>query len=43
VEEEFGVHFELDDLESTAFMSLDEFAAEVCARLAGAAAAGGAR
>lgn len=43
VEEEFGVKFELDDMEDAALMSLDEFAAEVCARLAGTGALGGAR
>jgi len=43
VEEEFGVVFELDDMEGTALMSLDEFAAEVCARRAGTSAVGGGR
>ena len=43
VEEEFGVKFELDDMEDAALMSLDEFAAEVSARLAGTGVAGGAR
>jgi acyl carrier protein len=43
VEEEFGVVFELDDMEYTALMSLDEFAAEVRKRLAGTSAVGGAR
>ena len=43
VEEEFGVVFELDDMEYTALMSLDEFAAEVRTRLAKTGAAGGAR
>ena len=43
VEEEFGVVFELDDMEYTALMSLDEFAAEVLKRLAGTSTVGGAR
>ncbi|GAA4873021.1 acyl carrier protein [Kitasatospora terrestris] len=34
VEEEFGVRFELDDMESTALMTIDEFAAEVAGRIA---------
>lgn len=34
VEEEFGVRFELDDMEHTALMTLDEFTAEVAQRLA---------
>jgi len=33
VEEEFGVRFELDDMESTALMTIDEFSAEVAARI----------
>ncbi|WNI19414.1 phosphopantetheine-binding protein [Actinacidiphila sp. ITFR-21] len=36
VEEEYGVHFELDDMEHTALMTLDEFTAEVAQRLAAA-------
>lgn len=43
VEEEFGVVFELDDMEYTALMSLDEFAAEVRTRLAKTSPVGGAR
>ena len=43
VEEEFAVRFELDDMEGTALMSLDEFAAEVLKRLAGTSTVGGAR
>jgi acyl carrier protein len=43
VEEKFGVTFELDDMEGAALMNLDEFAAEVCARVAGLTALGGAR
>lgn len=43
VEEEFGVHFDLDDMEATALMSLDEFTAEVIARLAGSTTIGSAR
>jgi acyl carrier protein len=43
VEEEFGVRFELDDMESTALMTIDEFTAEVAGRIAaGAAPVGGA-
>ncbi|RKE22661.1 acyl carrier protein [Streptomyces sp. TLI_171] len=34
VEEEFGIRFELDDMESTALMTIDEFSAEVAARVA---------
>lgn len=34
VEEEFGVRFELDDMEHTALMTLDEFASSVAERLA---------
>ncbi|MFJ1754123.1 acyl carrier protein [Kitasatospora sp. NPDC088134] len=33
VEEEFGIRFELDDMESTALMTIDEFSAEVAARI----------
>jgi acyl carrier protein len=33
VEEEFGVRFELDDMESTALMTIDEFTAEVARRV----------
>ncbi|WP_033217454.1 acyl carrier protein [Kitasatospora phosalacinea] len=34
VEEEFGIRFELDDMESTALMTVDEFSAEVAGRIA---------
>lgn len=34
VEEEFGIRFELDDMESTALMTIDEFSAEVADRIA---------
>lgn len=34
VEEEFAIRFELDDMETTALMTLDEFAAEVAGRIA---------
>lgn len=34
VEEEFGVEFSDDDMESTALMTLDEFTAEVAQRAA---------
>lgn len=37
VEEEYGVKFELDDMESTALMTLDEFAAHVESRASGSA------
>lgn len=40
VEAEFGVVFELDDMESTALMTVDGFAAEVSSRRAAAAAGG---
>jgi acyl carrier protein len=47
VEDEYGVRFELDDMETTALMSIDEFAAEVESRVAagavGGSAVGGAR
>ena len=47
VEDEFGVRFELDEMETTALMGLDEFVAEVDARIAraatAAATAGGAK
>lgn len=36
VEEEFGVRFDLDDMESTALMTIEEFTASVAARLAAA-------
>jgi len=34
VEEKYGVPFDLDDMEHTALMTLDEFTAEVATRLA---------
>lgn len=37
VEEEYSVKFELDDMESTALMSIDEFTAEVESRMDGSA------
>ncbi|HEV2343404.1 MAG TPA: acyl carrier protein [Actinocrinis sp.] len=37
VEEEYGVKFELDDMESTALMTIDEFTAEVDSRMNGTA------
>ncbi len=36
VEEEYGVKFDLDDMESTALMTLDQFTADVADRLAAA-------
>ncbi|KQV12059.1 MULTISPECIES: phosphopantetheine-binding protein [unclassified Kitasatospora] len=36
VEEEYGVKFDLDDMESTALMTLDQFTADVANRLAAA-------
>jgi acyl carrier protein len=39
VEDEYGVKFDLDEMESTAMMTLDEFTADVAARIAAAAAA----
>ncbi len=41
VEEEFGVRFDLDDMESTALMTIDEFTAHVAGRIAATATAGG--
>ncbi|MFC1411624.1 acyl carrier protein [Streptacidiphilus sp. N1-12] len=38
VEDEFGVKFDLDEMENTALMTLDEFTADVAARIAAAAA-----
>jgi acyl carrier protein len=37
VEEEFKVKFELDDMESTALMTVDEFTTEVASRMDGKA------
>ncbi|MET8701177.1 phosphopantetheine-binding protein [Kitasatospora sp. NPDC058032] len=34
VEDEYGVKFDLDEMESTALMTLDEFTADVAARIA---------
>ena len=34
VEDEFGIKFDLDEMEGTALMTLDEFTADVAARLA---------
>lgn len=42
VEEEYSVKFELDDMESTALMTIDEFTAEVASRMDGSAAVGSA-
>ncbi|MFJ9518585.1 phosphopantetheine-binding protein [Kitasatospora sp. NPDC101801] len=36
VEEEYGVKFDLDDMEGTALMTLDQFTADVANRLAAA-------
>lgn len=36
VEDAFGVRFDLDEMESTAMMTLDEFAAEVAGRITAA-------
>jgi len=37
VEEQYEIKFSLDDMESTALMTLDEFTAEVAARISGSA------
>lgn len=37
VEEEYEIKFSMDDMETTALMTLDEFTAEVAARVAGTA------
>ncbi|MFJ3788891.1 acyl carrier protein [Kitasatospora sp. NPDC090091] len=37
VEDEFGVKFDMDEMESTAMMTLDEFTADVAARIAATA------
>jgi acyl carrier protein len=39
VEDEFGVKFDLDEMEGTALMTLDEFTADVVARIAAASPA----
>ena len=36
VEDEFGVKFDLDEMEGTALMTLDEFTADVATRIAAA-------
>ncbi|WP_406194092.1 phosphopantetheine-binding protein [Kitasatospora sp. NBC_01560] len=41
VEDEFGVKFDLDEMESTALMTLDQFTADVAARVAATAATAG--
>ncbi|MFD7903341.1 phosphopantetheine-binding protein [Kitasatospora sp. NPDC059747] len=38
VEDEFGVKFDLDEMETTAMMTLDEFTADVVRRIAAAGA-----
>ena len=40
VEDEYGIKFDLDEMESTALMTLDQFTADVAARIAAAAPAG---
>ena len=37
VEEQYAIKFSLDDMEETALMTLDEFTAEVAARISGSA------
>ena len=37
VEEEYEIKFSVDDMESTALMTLDQFTAEVAARISGSA------
>ncbi|MBP0449342.1 MULTISPECIES: acyl carrier protein [unclassified Kitasatospora] len=41
VEDEFGVKFDLDEMESTALMTLDQFTADVADRVAASAATSG--
>ncbi|MEU6237027.1 acyl carrier protein [Kitasatospora sp. NPDC047058] len=41
VEDEFGIKFDLDEMESTALMTLDQFTADVAARIASAGATSG--
>ncbi|GAA1242078.1 hypothetical protein GCM10009665_36060 [Kitasatospora nipponensis] len=41
VEDEFGVKFDLDEMESTALMTLDQFTADVARRVAAAPSASG--
>ncbi|WP_380281902.1 phosphopantetheine-binding protein [Kitasatospora purpeofusca] len=38
VEDEYGVKFDLDEMETTALMTLDQFTADVAARIAAGAA-----
>ncbi|RKT08819.1 acyl carrier protein [Streptomyces sp. 1114.5] len=41
VEDEFGIKFDLDEMETTALMTLDEFTADVARRIDALAAASG--
>ncbi|MFF0411077.1 phosphopantetheine-binding protein [Kitasatospora sp. NPDC004745] len=41
VEDEFGIKFDLDEMETTALMTLDEFTADVAKRIAATAATTG--
>ncbi|MEU9080159.1 phosphopantetheine-binding protein [Kitasatospora sp. NPDC048538] len=41
VEDEFGIKFDLDEMETTALMTLDEFTADVVKRIAATAATTG--
>ncbi len=41
VEDEFGVKFDLDEMETTALMTLDQFTADVARRVAAAPTAAG--
>ncbi|MFD5438220.1 phosphopantetheine-binding protein [Kitasatospora sp. NPDC091257] len=41
VEDEFGIKFDLDEMETTALMTLDEFTADVTRRVDALAAASG--
>ncbi|MGV9269756.1 phosphopantetheine-binding protein [Kitasatospora sp. NPDC003701] len=40
VEDEFGIKFDFDEMESTALMTLDEFTGDVAKRIAATATAG---
>ncbi|MDH6707466.1 acyl carrier protein [Kitasatospora sp. MAA19] len=42
VEDEFGIKFDLDEMETTALMTLDEFTADVVKRIAAVTPAGSA-
>ncbi|MFJ2863478.1 phosphopantetheine-binding protein [Kitasatospora sp. NPDC087314] len=42
VEDEFGIKFDLDEMETTALMTLDEFTTDVVKRIAAVAPAGSA-